>query len=106
MQFAIYQLPFDESDCKLGRGNLVNDYHKVIEASDFIDLCFEALTYSGLNSGTREKVKNFLKWFVVKGFYDQATHLCSRGLIVSYCINGWRHASGTKLNGSPMLVLL
>lgn len=35
-------------------------------------MCFEALTYSGLNSGTREKVKNFLKWFVVEGFYAQA----------------------------------
>jgi DNA-binding CsgD family transcriptional regulator len=71
-QFAIYRLPFDESDYKLGRGNLVNDYHKVIEASEFIDLCFEALTYSKLSAGTREKLKNFLKWFVVEGFYAQA----------------------------------
>lgn len=29
MQFAIYQLPFDESDCKLGRGNLVKTTTKL-----------------------------------------------------------------------------
>lgn len=71
-RFAVYQLPFDEDDQKLGRGNLINDYHKVVEASEFIDLCFEALTYSKLNPVTRDKVKEFLKWFVVEGFYAQA----------------------------------
>lgn len=71
-QFAIYHLPFDENDYKLGYGNLTINYHKVIEASEFIDLCFEVLTYVKLPYSAREKLKDFLKWFAVEGFYAQA----------------------------------
>jgi Helix-turn-helix domain of resolvase len=71
-QFAIHHLPFDESDYKLGYGNLTINYHKVIEASEFIDLCFEVLTHIKLPYQSKEKLKDFLKWFAIEGFYAQA----------------------------------
>ena len=35
-------------------------------------MCFEVLTYIRLPHGSREKLKNFLKWFAIEGFYAQA----------------------------------
>jgi len=71
-QFAVYHLPFDEADQKSGRGNLLNDYYKVIEASDFIDLCFNALAFEKLSPLTKNKIADFLRWFTIEGFYAQA----------------------------------
>jgi len=71
-RFAIHYLPFDEDYYKLGYGNLTINHHNVIEVSDFIDLCFELLTVRRLPNGTQEKMKDFLKWFAIEGFYAQA----------------------------------
>jgi hypothetical protein len=49
-----------------------NDY-KVIEASDWADLCFDILENPGRTSkGLKSKIITFLKWFTVKGFYAEA----------------------------------
>lgn len=71
-RFAVCHLPFDEDDNKQGYGNLTNNYHKVIEVSEFIDLAFELLTGVRLSPGVQDKVKDFLKWFATEGFYAQA----------------------------------
>ena len=56
-------------DISVGDGN---DY-KVIEASDWADLCFDILENPGRTSkGLKSKIIAFLKWFTVKGFYAEA----------------------------------
>lgn len=71
-RFTIHHLPFDEDDYKRGYGNLTINHHNVIEVSEFIDLCFELLTVRNLPKETQEKMKDFLKWFAIEGFYAQA----------------------------------
>lgn len=44
---------------------------RVIEISDFIDLCFTAICDEEINRSTKHKVKQFLQWFTVAGFYAQ-----------------------------------
>jgi hypothetical protein len=49
-----------------------NNY-KVIEASDWADLCFDILENPGRTSKSlKSKIIAFLKWFTVKGFYAEA----------------------------------
>ncbi|NEO57309.1 MAG: hypothetical protein F6K54_32100 [Okeania sp. SIO3B5] len=75
-RFAVYHLPFDEEYKKLGYSNLTSSYHNVIEVSEFIDMAFELLTLTGkkqiITNTTKEKIKDFLKWFATEGFYAQA----------------------------------
>lgn len=44
---------------------------KVIEISDFIDLCFTAICEEEINRSTKREIKKFLQWFTVTGFYAQ-----------------------------------
>ncbi len=44
---------------------------RVIEISDFIDLCFTAICDEEINRRTKHKVKQFLQWFTVAGFYAE-----------------------------------
>lgn len=45
---------------------------KVIEISEFVDLCFNIICFEDVNPSTKKKIKDFLQWFTVKGFYAEA----------------------------------
>lgn len=70
-KYIVYHLPFDDKDQKSNMKNLINGYYKVIEASDFIELCFDVLAFEKISTENKFKIKDFLQWFTIEGFYAQ-----------------------------------
>lgn len=69
-KYAVLSLPF--GDKKIVNQDFNQDYYKVIEVSEFIDLCFNVAFFEDVSSRTKLKIKDFLQWFTVEGFYAQA----------------------------------
>jgi hypothetical protein len=50
-----------------------NNYYKVVEATDWFDLCFDLIENPGRTSkNLKTKLLAFIRWFTIKGFYAEA----------------------------------